>query len=55
MSNRQYIPPTKPKITPRITKQHLVPNRLSIQMPPRAGTVIAEDGFIYGGAVVQVK
>ena len=40
ISNRQYIPPTKPQTTPRITKRHLVPNRLSIHMPPRAGIVI---------------
>ena len=37
---KQYIPPINPTIAPRITKRHLVPSRLSFQMPPRAGTVI---------------
>ena len=40
MPNRQYIPPTKPSTAPRITKRHLVPNRLSIQIPARGGIVI---------------
>ena len=32
--------PNKANDSPQDHKRHLVPNRLSIQMPPRAGTVI---------------
>jgi hypothetical protein len=40
MPNRLYIPPTKPKMAPRIVKAGVVPNWLSSQRPPRIGTII---------------